>query len=188
MARHFEKLIGISVEEQEQLRQSLRQSRGLLLVLVHPFYESFTEETRISSMGVSSTIVEERIARALRNKSANHLPVLILEEERNVQKTKDRIGVNASLRALHYIRTLPQSGTPMIAHELGSEKAWRVTSEFLRYVGVQKVYIGGQYRRELVGCVNVVIGGLRSHGISIVEMPGLEFPGARKLRTPSTQK
>lgn len=125
-----------------QFREAVQRSKGRVVVLVHPFFEAPKGEYR--------SVIN-------RLKSKVKWPVVVLEEDFNIDRTHNRLGVVKPF----YVATHESSPAPKV----GWGKLRRALSEG----GVKHILIGGMYSR-----VSRISGGDRTidHYLSIADYEG----------------
>lgn len=142
----------------DDLKEEICQSKGLLRVFVHPFFEEYSTKERFqnASPTAKATEISNLILRLIENDSKNKPPILILEDYRYEEETRKRLLSHIPKgQKLYILKTYHEMGIPRFTQEyLDEEKEWPKLYTVLDEVGVKRVLIGGMNLGVNVGVTN----------------------------------
>jgi hypothetical protein len=189
-------LFHVNKEQIEKFRLGVEKSKGLVLLLVHPYFVKGKEgwETQ-GEEALKARRTMRRIDAFVASESKSKPPIVVFEESKKLEETIDYLHSIAPANETLVTPTIDGTSIPALPgsnHVVSSqerERAWIAMRKSLHYLGAKKVLLGGMYLGSittwthekqvyLTDCVGGVYNALR--GEFDVEISSFTFPLARK--------
>ena len=146
----------LSESDLNELKRKVKKNKGVIQVLVHPFYKEEEASAEIP-FDLRPEYKEERDA-FIREVLAADIPLIIFEEEQAVPHLLQR-QLNSNTGTVYVVSTLPGDGRPASMRGPGFNPYfmnWRVAANLeynawskvmtpLKKTGVKRALVGGQY-------------------------------------------
>ncbi len=152
------KLFNASALELENFRADVERSRGLMLLLVHPY---FVKEDPQFADDMHAKRTMQRTDKFIASESAHRPPIVILEENGRTEETAryvSEIGHYARSQVL-MAPTMPAAPYPVSSDIGNNQGSVSPLIPVLKHLGVKKVLIGGMLlgsqSTTLTRCVGV---------------------------------
>lgn len=165
--------------QEAELIQSVVESDGKAIILVHPFVP-VSEET-------ISTLESRHNSRIRKLISSVACPVIIFEDYETIEMTKIKLCLLGIDRTIYVVLTDISTPTPHIDGRTIDER-WGLITERLSSLGITKVDIGGKYYHgerygipEGQGCVATLNERLTSVGFETALQMEVCYPEGRNL-------
>lgn len=178
-----EGIFSLDERQRADLKAAVERSNGLVIGLVHPYFEKHQDDLDLGRSTQDVRRVEERIRKFVANKSREKPPIFLFEERRHAAMTLSAFKNDNPDQQIYLVPTEAASGRPLF--KIGStvhqgSNAWKETKRYLQDLGVKKILLGGMYNdpEPRIGCVNEVGNALT--GMFEVELTSFAYPVARK--------
>lgn len=148
----------LSQEERRVLSERIEANKGLIRIFVHPFFEvynypeSYFEEPDFHDKNPRVKIVETVLQRILEKKPEKTPPVIVLEEQKNLNTTGGYLSFFAKesgnpsyLVPTREMSPVSKMTPPGVRDETASPEAWRKLTGELWDLGVRRAIVGGMY-------------------------------------------
>ncbi len=182
----------LTKEEQEILREKIKKNKGVVRIMIHPYYLQQKSDKGIEqyiSLG-RVAVVEEGFKKILQ--ANTDTPIFLFETYDQIETTKTIVSKNLRMgNEIYIVPTFPDNSLPYFerANDLTGEE-WEEFIKLIKNLGVEKIIIGGMhlitgedrlFRHEdelLTGCVGVAVNNLkRSFDIQV---SSITSPNSRK--------
>ena len=147
----------LAPEEAAELKARIHENQGLVRIFVHPFFELFRhpdsyESPRYHLENPRVREIETVIQRILEKEPERPPPLLVLEEQVNMQQTSgflDFLSKESGNRS-YLVPTRDASPCPKLTprgktDRTPAEEAWTKLIERLKELGMERALVGGMY-------------------------------------------
>ena len=174
-------IFSLSAEEKSDLKGKILESKGIVRIMIHPYYMEQKELDVDHKKSPRVAIVDTGFKRILQTKST--APVFLFEAYNQVFSTSAKIIpiLKEAGNEIYMVPTFEDNPQPFMGY--ASEKRgeeWYEFIDLIKKLGVKKLVIGGMHlgTAQLSGCVGVAIEMLKRH--FEIQVSALTSPGSRR--------